>query len=177
MLSKEMTKALNEQIMKEIYSAYLYQSMAAYSTGNNLKGFASWFQVQGLEEFYHAEKFYNYIFDQGEEVELFGIDKPPKNFKSPTDLFEQTLAHEKTVTASIKSLVELAKKENDEATHIFLQWFVTEQVEEEAIPTEILGRIKLIGEQGPGIFMLDNELGSRVYNPPVGKRAFKLFLP
>ena len=177
MISKSVTKALNEQIMKEIYSAYLYQSMAAYSAGKNLKGFANWFQVQALEELYHAEKIYNYIFDQGEEVELLGIDKPPRDFKSIKDLFEQTLVHEKKVTASINSIVELAKKENDEATYIFLQWFVTEQVEEEATPSEILGKLELIGDQGSGIFMMDNELGSRVYKPPVEERTLKLFLP
>ena len=177
MISKNITKALNEQIMKEIYSAYLYQSMAAYSAGKNLKGFASWFQIQSLEELYHAEKIYNYIFDQGEEAELLGIDKPPREFKSLKDLFEQTLAHEKKVTASIKSIVDLAKKENDDATYIFLQWFVMEQVEEEATPSEILGRLEVVGDQGSGIFMMDSELGARVYKPPVEKRTLKLFLP
>ena len=141
-----------------------------------MKGFASWFQIQSLEELYHAEKIYNYIFDQGEEVELLGIDKPPREFKSLKDLFEQTLAHEKKVTASIKSIVDLAK-ENDDATYIFLQWFVMEQVEEEATPSEILGRLEVVGDQGSGIFMMDSELGARVYKPPVEKRTLKLFLP
>ena len=176
MISKNMTKALNEQIMKEIYSAYLYQSMSAYSAGNNLKGFASWFQIQALEELFHAEKIYNYILEQGEQIELFGIDKPANDFKSPVDLFERTLAHEKTVTASINSIVELAKKEKDEASYIFLQWFITEQVEEEASPNEVLGRLKMIGDKGMGILLLDKELGSRTYTPPAGKRSFKLFL-
>jgi len=176
MISKQMTKALNEQIMKELYSAYLYQSMAAYSAGNNMRGSASWFQIQALEEIFHAEKFYNYIIDQGESVELHPIDKPPKDFKSVLDLFEQTLAHEKTVTASINSLVTLSQKENDNASFIFLQWFVTEQIEEEATPAEIIGRLKFAGTDGSGLFMMDAELGTRVYTPPIGKRNFKLFL-
>ena len=176
MISKEVTKLLNEQIMKELYSAYLYQSMAAYSAENSLKGFANWFQIQALEEIFHAEKFYNYIMDQGAKVELLAIDKPKSDFSSPTDLFEETLAHEKTVTASINNIVNQARKENDEATYIFLQWFVTEQVEEEAAPAEILGRLKLAGNQGGGLFMIDNELGQRVYNPPVVRGTFKLFL-
>ena len=108
---------------------------------------------------------------------MLGIDKPPREFKSLKDLFEQTLAHEKKVTASIKSIVDLAKKENDDATYIFLQWFVMEQVEEEATPSEILGRLEVVGDQGSGIFMMDSELGARVYKPPVEKRTLKLFLP
>jgi ferritin len=176
MISKEMTKALNLQIMKEIFSAYLYQSMAAYAASHNLKGFTHWFEVQALEELFHAEKFYNYILDQGETIELHGLDKPKAVFKSPLDLFEETLAHEKTVTASINSIVEIAKKENDNASFIFLQWFVTEQVEEEATPQEIIGRLKMAGQEGSALFMIDAELGARAYTPPVGKRNYKLFL-
>jgi ferritin len=175
MISKNAVKALNEQITKEMYSAYLYQSMAAFSAGISLKGFAHWFEVQALEELFHAEKMYNYILDQNERVILDSIQKPPSDFSSPADMFEKTLEHERTVTASINAIAELAKKEGDNATYNFMLWFVNEQIEEEATPAEILGRLKLAGE-GSGLFMMDAELGARVYTPPAVPRKFKLFL-
>lgn len=161
MLSKKITEALNEQINKEMYSAYLYLSMSAYSSHEGFDGFASWFRLQANEEMEHAMKIYDYINEHGMKVELKSIDEPEENFKSPVDLFEKTLAHEKKVTESINNIVDLAIKENDHATHVFLQWFVTEQVEEEASADEILTRLKLFGKDGRGLFMIDRELGER----------------
>ena len=165
MLSKTMLNALNEQINKEMYSAYLYLSMSAYSQSAGLKGFANWFMVQYQEEMGHAMKIYDYVNDQGEKVVLKAIEKPPAEFESPLDMFEKTLTHEQFVTKSINDLVGLAKSEKDYATEIFLQWFVTEQIEEEGNDNDIISRLRLIGGDGNGILMLDRELGSRVYSP------------
>jgi ferritin len=168
MISKEMAKALNEQINKEVYSAYLYQSMSAHSDFIGLKGFANWFSIQVQEELFHAKKFYHYILEQGEKIELASIDKPDNDFKSAKDMFERTLEHEKKVTASINTLAALAQKENDYATFAFLQWFISEQVEEEASANDILGQLNLAGE-GSGLFMIDKDLAARVFNPPAAE--------
>jgi ferritin len=165
MLSKKMLNALNEQINKEMYSAYLYMSMSAHSQSVGLKGFANWFMVQYQEEMGHAMKIYGYVNDQGEKVVLRAIDKPPADFESPLDMFEKTLTHEKFVTKSINKLVGMAISEKDYATEIFLQWFVTEQIEEEGNDNDIISRLKLIGKDGNGLLMLDRELGARVYSP------------
>ena len=156
-----MTQALNVQINKEIYSAYLYMSMSAYSEYTGLSGVANWFMVQYEEEMEHAMKIYRYIQEQGEHVKLTAIDAPATEFESPVDMFEKTLEHEKFVTKSINDLVDLAVKENDHATQIFLQWFVTEQVEEEASANEILSKLNLVGTKGKGLYMLDRELAQR----------------
>jgi len=166
MLSKRMTQALNEQINKEIYSAYLYLSMSAYSTFIGLKGFANWFMVQYQEEMTHAMKIYDYINDQGGQVKLLVIEQPPTEFGSPLEMFEKTLEHEKFVTKRINDLVDLAIKEKDHASNIFLQWFVTEQIEEEANDNEIISKLKLVGKEGNGLFMIDKELAARVFTPP-----------
>jgi len=166
MLSKRMTEALNEQINKEIYSAYLYLSMSAYSTFIGLKGFANWFMVQYQEEMTHAMKIYDYINDQGGQVKLLAIEQPPTEFGSPLEMFEKTLEHEKFVTKRINDLVDLAIKEKDHASNIFLQWFVTEQIEEEANDNEIISKLKLVGKEGNGLFMIDKELAARVFTPP-----------
>lgn len=165
MLSEKMVNALNEQINKEIYSAYLYMSMSAYSTYIGLKGFANWFMVQYQEEMVHALKIYDYVNDQGAQVKLMTIDQPPTEFESPMEMFEKTLEHEKFVTKSINDLVDLAIKENDHATQIFLQCFVTEQIEEEANDNEIIAKLKLAGKEGNGLFMIDKELAARVFTP------------
>jgi ferritin len=164
MISKKMTDALNVQINKEIYSAYIYLSMAAYSEHIGLKGIANWFTVQYQEETGHAMRIYKYLQEQGAQVKLQAIEQPQTDYKSPTDMFEKTLAHEQYVTKSINGLVDLALKENDHATQIFLQWFVTEQVEEEANDHEILDKLKMIGESGSGLYMLDRELGARTFH-------------
>jgi ferritin len=165
-LSDRMTGALNEQINKEIYSAYLYLSMSAYSTFIGMKGFANWFMVQYREEMVHAMKIYDYINDQGGKVKLLAVAQPPTEFGSPLEMFEKTLEHEKFVTKCINDLVDLAIKEKDHASNIFLQWFVTEQIEEEANDNEIISKLKLVGKEGKGLFMIDKELAARVFTPP-----------
>lgn len=166
MLTKRVVEALNKQLNSEVYSAYLYLSMSAYSTFIGLKGFANWFMVQYQEEMTHAMKFYGYINDQGGQVKLMVIAEPPIEFGSPLDMFERTLKHERFVTKSINDLVDLAVEEKDHATNIFLQWFITEQIEEEANDNEIISKLKLVGKDGNGLFMLDKELGTRVFVPP-----------
>jgi len=165
-LSERMTEALNEQTNKEIYSAYLYLSMSAYSTFIGMKGFANWFMVQYQEEMVHAMKIYDYINDQGGQVKLLAVAQPPTEFGSPLEMFEKTLEHEKFVTKCINDLVDLAFKEKDHASNIFLQWFVTEQIEEEANDNEIISKLKLVGKEGNGLFMIDKELAARVFTPP-----------
>lgn len=171
MLSKKMEAALNEQLNKELYSAYLYMSMSAYSTHIGLKGFANWFMVQYQEEMMHAMKFYNYINDQGGQVKLMAIDAPPTEFTSPLDMFDKTLKHEQFVTKRINNLVDLAIKEKDHATNIFLQWFITEQVEEEANGNDIITKLKLVGKKGDALLMLDKELAARVFTPPAASQG------
>ncbi|MGP8331158.1 MAG: ferritin [Methanosarcinaceae archaeon] len=165
MLSKNMTDALNDQLNKEIYSAYLYMSMSAYSSYSGLKGFANWFMVQYHEEMDHAMKIYNYIDSQGKPVKLVAIIQPPTEFESPLDMFNKTLKHEQFVTKSINDLVDLAISEKDHATNIFLQWFVTEQIEEEGNDNEIISRLKIVGEDGNGLLIVDKELSTRVFTP------------
>ena len=161
MISKTIQDAINEQIKNELYSAYLYLAMSAYSESINLRGFAGWFKVQNMEEQAHAMKFFEYVFDRGGRVTLQAIAQPPSEFKSPLDAFEQTLEHERKVTAMINNLNALALKENDYATQALLQWFITEQVEEEKNATEIVEKLKLVGDRGSGLLYLDHELGER----------------
>jgi ferritin len=164
MLSEKMEKALNDQIQAEIYSAYLYLSMEAYFQAINLTGCASWMQVQYQEEMSHAMKFYGFINERGGRVILQAIDAPPDQWDSPLAAFETTLQHEQTVTARINDLVDVAIAERDHATNNFLQWFVAEQVEEEDSANSVIEQIKLFGDAG--LFMLDRELGQRVFTPP-----------
>lgn len=169
MLSNKMADALNNQINKEMYSAYLYLSMSAYTEFIGLKGFANWFYIQYQEEMVHAMRIYNYILDQGSQVKLMAIKEPQTEFGSPLEMFEQTLEHEKYVTQSINDLVELAIEQKDHATQIFLQWYVTEQVEEEGNDNEIIDKLKLAGKEGGGLFMIDKELSQRVFESESGK--------
>ncbi|WP_136513213.1 ferritin [Geomonas edaphica] len=166
MLTEKLCHALNNQLNNELYSAYLYLSMSSYAGSIGLKGSANWFMVQYQEEMVHAMKFYNYINSRGEHVKLQAIAAPPAEFKSLLDMFEQTLKHELSITASINDLTDLALAEKDHATNIFLQWFVTEQIEEEENDRDIIGKLKLIGDNGQGLLMLDNELAARVFVPP-----------
>lgn len=161
MIGKKMEKAINEQINKEFYSAYLYLAMAAQAQNMGLPGFANWFEVQFHEEQGHAMKFYKYVNEHGGRVELAAIKQPPVEFKSVLAMFEQTLKHEQFVTQSISGLVDLAIKENDHATQSMLKWFVDEQVEEEANDLEILGKLRLIGSSGSGLLYLDGKLAKR----------------
>ena len=166
MIDKKMAQALNGQINKELYSAYLYMSMSAYSNKTGLKGFANWFMVQYHEEMFHAMKLYEYIQRQGEEVKLEAIKEPPSEFSSQLDMFTQTLTHEQYITSSINDLMELAISKKDHATQIFLEWYVTEQVEEEENDNDIILQLKLIGDNTHALLMLDRELTARVTTIP-----------
>ena len=158
MIGKKMAEALNNQVNREFYSAYFYLSMSAYGDFLGLKGFASWFMKKNLEETQHALKIYQYILDQGVPINLLPIAQPPTTFASPLAMFEATLTHEQGVTQNFNELIEMAITEKDYATQIFLQWFITEQIEEEATVAEIIHKIKLIGGKGDGLFMIDNQL-------------------
>ncbi len=161
MVSKKMEKALNKQITAEMYSAYLYAAMGAHFDSQNLDGFAKWMQAQAKEEMVHAMKFYHYIVETGGRVIFDAIDKPPADFGKPVKVFEEVLKHERKVTKLINDLVALARDEKDYATENFLQWFVAEQVEEEATADGILQKLKMIGEHPHGVFMMNGKLGER----------------
>jgi ferritin len=167
MLSERIQDALNRQLNAEAYSGYLYLSMAAYFESTGLKGCATWMYMQAREEFFHSSKFYNFINDRGGRVLLTAIDAPETEWASPTAAFQAALEHEQKVTALINGLVNLALEEKDHATNIFLQWFVTEQVEEEQSVGEVLQQLRLIVDGGNGNFMLDKELGTRAISPTV----------
>ena len=166
MLKKKMQKALNAQINAEMYSSYLYLSMESYFQSISLGGFASWMRGQVQEELMHAMKFYDFVNERGGRVTLDTIKKPESNWKSPLAAFEHILHHEQLVTSLINDLVDLAIQEKDHATQIFLQWFVTEQVEEEASVGEVVDKLKLIKDNSSGLFMVDAELGKRVFTLP-----------
>ena len=166
MISKKMVKAINDQITKEYYSAYLYMSMSAYLETQDLPGFAKWMRNQAQEELSHGTIMFNYVCDQGEHVKLGAIAAPQTQFKSLVHVYEETLKHEKVVTASIHKIVDLAIKEKDHATKQFLEWFVQEQVEEEATANSWLGQVKRVAKGGDALFMVDKEAGARVFTPP-----------
>ena len=161
MLSKTMLAEMNEQVKHELFSAYLYLSMAAHFEAANLGGFASWMRLQAAEEQEHAMKFFDYILDRGGKVALQAIDGPQVDFGTPLAVFEEVLAHEQKVTALIHKLYALAIKEMDYASQVFLNWFVEEQVEEEKNATTILETLKLIGDKSNAIYQLDHQLGKR----------------
>ena len=161
MISKKMEKALNEQFNREYYSSYLYLAMSAYCVSTNYDGAASWMRLQAQEEMTHAMKFYDYIHHQQAGVVLEAIDQPSAKFKSVLDAFEKTLAHEKYITKSINDLYALAVQEKDFATQAFLQWFVSEQIEEESEAQRVVDRIRMIGGSVSGLLYLDKELGKR----------------
>ncbi|HDP94640.1 MAG TPA: ferritin [Candidatus Aminicenantes bacterium] len=161
MIKKTIQDALNQQINEELFSAYLYLSMAAQFDEMNLGGFSHWMEKQAQEELEHAMKFYHFINERGGRVELQAIKVPQKDWDSASKMMSESLAHEEHITTCIHNLVELATREKDYATMNMLQWFVNEQVEEEAGVTKIVEKLKLIGERGQGLFMLDRELGAR----------------
>lgn len=165
MISNKIQDAFNEQINAELYSAYLYLSMSSYFESINLSGFSSWMKMQAQEETAHAMKFYNFINERGGRVALKAIDGPKTEWPNPVSVFEETLKHEQKVTSLINNLVNLAQDEKDHASYNFLQWFIDEQVEEEATADGILQQLKLIGESGQGIIMMDRELGARKFVP------------
>jgi len=161
MIKEKMEKSLNLQLNQELYAFYLYLSMSAYFDSLNLNGFSSWMRFQAEEEKTHALKFYDYILQANAKVDLQNIEAPKKTWKSSLEVFQDTYNHEKKVTESIYEIVDLAISEKDHATHNFLQWFISEQVEEEATAINILDKIKMVGENRNGLFLLDRELGMR----------------
>ena len=161
MLTEKMQTALNGQLNAELYSSYLYLSMNAYFKSVNLDGFANWMYYQAQEELEHSLKFYDFIIQRGGKVVLSQIEAPPTEWDSPMAVFEATLAHEQKVTGLINDLVEIAHEERDHATTIFLQWFVSEQVEEEESVGGVLEQLKLMGDAKGGLFMIDRELAKR----------------
>ena len=166
-ISEKMEKALTRQLNRELYSAYLYLGMSSYFESMNLKGFASWMRVQSEEELIHAMKFFSYILQKGGKALMQDIESPGNDWKTTVEVFEKSLEHEQLVSSLINELVNLAVTEKDHATNTFLQWFVSEQVEEEASFDEVLQKLKLLGKDtGSGLFMLDQELGARIFTPP-----------
>jgi ferritin len=166
MISQKMQDALNAQINAEWYSSYLYLSMNSYFTSMNLVGMATWMRVQTQEEMFHGIKMYDFVNERGGRAILQTIDQPPALWDSPLAVFEASLAHEQKVTGLINNLVDLSMSERDHATTIFLQWFVTEQVEEEANASGIVSKLKMIGHDASSLFALDQELGQRVFTLP-----------
>lgn len=164
-MNEKIQEAFNKQLNAETYSAYLYLSMSAYFEATSLRGFANWMRVQAQEELLHAMKFYTFLNERGGRVVLTAIESPPTEWQSPLDAFKNAYAHEQKVTAMINGLVDLAIEERDHAANAFLQWFVTEQVEEESSADAVIQQLKLAGEGG-GLFMIDRELAARVFTMP-----------
>ncbi len=163
MLSKKIEEALNAQLNAEMWSAYLYMSMAAYCHANGNQGMGHWFEVQFQEEQDHAKILFNYIIQRGGRVELKAIAAVPTEWKSPLDVYESALAHEHKVTGLINNLFALTTAENDYATQSMLKWFVDEQVEEEENAQNIIDNLRMIKDNGYGLYMLDKELSARTY--------------
>jgi ferritin len=160
-MDKKLQNAINNQIKHELYSAYLYLSMAAYCESQNLAGFSHWMKIQAKEETSHAYKFFEFLNDRGVRVILQAIPEPPADFSSPLGVFEKTLAHEQEVTKLINNLYELSIEVNDNSTTVLLQWFITEQVEEEKHATHIMETLRVIKPDSAAIIMLDRELAKR----------------
>lgn len=161
MISEKMAQKLNDQINLELYSSYVYLAMSAYFKSQNLNGFASWMLHQSAEERGHGMKIFDYLGDQDRDVVLQAIKQPKTSYESPLAVFEETLKHEKHVTSSINELAGLAQEEKDYATRVVLDWFVKEQVEEEAIARGILERLRLLKDSPQGLILLDRELAAR----------------
>lgn len=165
--NEKMIQAVNDQVNKELFSAYFYLAMQAYFSSINLDGFSNFFRVQVQEERDHALGFFNYLNKIGGKPTFAEIQKPQSEFSSPQEVFELALKHEQFVTQSIYSLMDIAGEVKDHTSAIFLQWFITEQAEEEENMTRILNKLKLIKGEGAGLFMLDSELAQRLYVPAV----------
>lgn len=170
MIKDKIQGAINKQINAELYSSYLYLSMSSYFESINLKGCANWMRVQTQEELVHVMKFYDYLIERGGKVILSAIESPPTEWTSPLAVFEHAYKHEQKVTGLINDLVDLAVAEKDHASNNFLQWFVSEQVEEEASADEVVQKIKLMGDAPGGLFMIDRELAQRVFTPPASSK-------
>ncbi|MCP3966448.1 MAG: ferritin [Lentisphaerae bacterium] len=168
MLSKELEKALNEQINFELYSSYLYVAMCGALQKMNFSGAANWMRIQAMEELTHADKMFKFIFDRDGNVVLDKVDRPPSSWDSMLAAFEDVYKHEKVVTARISNLMELALSEKDHATSSFLQWFVTEQIEEESNAKSIIDKLKMASDSPQMQLMMDMELQKRQFNMPAG---------
>ncbi len=165
MISKEMNDALNSQVNKEMYSSNLYLAMSAWLAEKGLPGFASWMRAQADEEYQHCMKIFDYIIERGGSVDLGEVAKPNAVWQTPLQVCEEVVSHEAEVTADINDLMDIAFNVKDHAAAAFLQWFVSEQVEEEASVGEVLDRMKMIGEQTAGLYHLDMELAKRTIAP------------
>jgi len=161
MTSKKIEKAINDQIQNEFYASYLYLAMSAYCESINFSGFAHWMRHQSQEETEHAMRLFDYLNNRGGKVILQAIKKPPATFRSALDMFQQALKHEQSVTKSIHNLYSLAQRDKDYPTAVELQWFISEQVEEEKTAGDIVGRIKSIGRDATALYLMDQDLGSR----------------
>lgn len=161
MLDADMQDAINTQIRNEYYSSYLYLSMSAYCEARNFPGFASWLRKQSEEELVHAMKLFDYMTDRGGRVILESIDQPPSEFGTLLEVFEDVLEHEREVSGMINNLYDMAVNMNDHATAVALHWFIDEQVEEEKSAEDVVEQLKLAGDSGAALLILDRELGSR----------------
>ncbi len=171
MLKPKMQDALNKQMNEEFFSAYLYLQMSAWFQSVNLPGLSSWMRIQTQEEVVHAMKLYDFINGRGGSAELQAIAAPQAEWESPLAAFEAALTHEQHITGCIDKLMDEARANSDHASEIFLQWFVTEQVEEEASADEVVQKLKLVADAPGGVYLLDQELGARVFTPPAAAGA------
>jgi len=164
-IDDRMVEAINDQINAELWSAYIYYSMAAWLEDNDLPGMAAWMKAQAQEEMFHADKFFSFVTERGGKVVLTAIEAPETEWESPLAVFEHAYEHEQWVTSNINALVDLAIELKDHATNNFLQWYVAEQVEEEDNTSTVAQQIRMV-EGTASLFMLDRELGARVFTPP-----------
>ncbi|MBN2009365.1 ferritin [candidate division KSB1 bacterium] len=169
MISNKMAAKINEQIKNELYSGHYYVSMAAYCASLDLQGFSNFFIIQEQEERFHAMKFFHYLYEQGHDVKLTGLDQPKTEFASLEEVFDLAWKHEQHVTSLINGLMDLAIEERDYATQNLLQWYIGEQVEEEATMSGLLKKIQQMGDRGAGIYMMDKELAARTFTPPAAE--------
>lgn len=168
MISKAMAASLNKHLNLELHSAHLYLCMSSAANEMGLKGAANWFMVQYREEMGHFMKFYSYLVDQGTNVSLLASKAVPNSYTSLLEMMKKTLTHEQMITGCINNLTEQAVQEKDHATQIFLQWFITEQIEEENNDRDLIAKLTLVGENGQGILMIDGEMAQRVFVAPPG---------
>ncbi len=163
MLSEKLVNAINEQIQFEYYSAFAYKAMQAHFENEDLTGMANWMNIQFQEELSHAEKMFKFVCETGGKVTFMELKAPRNEFSSVLEVFEETLKHEQEVTSRINKLMDLAQEEKNHTAQIFLQWFITEQIEEEANVSHIIAKLKRIGEDGRGLMMIDQELEKRTF--------------
>lgn len=171
MINEKVGKVLNDQVNKELYSSYLYLSMSAYFSDLGLLGFANWMRIQAQEELAHAMLIYDFLIDRGEKVILASVDTPPNTWNSTLDVMDEVLKHEVYVTGLINNIVTVAEEVKDRATMSYMNWFVDEQVEEEANAQDIISKLKLIGDDKSALYLLDKDLSARVFVQPQIKPA------